>query len=133
MIRNLYHFPNKYLINRVYRTLMFPWEIVPPQALNYNVLKHAGSTDIKDRQLETPPKNKVSSKNKVLIQHIKNKDMPRTNHTGSGKKFEQKKVRIAEKSNFFPLELFSSNFFLVHMEAEVLQQWQTTHFKACSK
>ena len=47
---------------------------------------------------------------------------------GSGKKFE-----LPKKSNFFPLELFSSNFFLVHMEAEVLQQWQTTHFKACSK
>ena len=48
--------------------------------------------------------------------------------SSSGKKFE-----LPKKSNFFPLELFSSNFFLVHMEAEVLQQWQTTHFKACSK
>ena len=46
-----------------------------------------------------------------------------------GKKFERKKVWITKKSNFFSLELFSSTFFLVHMEAEVLQQWQTTHFK----
>ena len=53
----------------------------------------------------------------------------------------RKKVR-AEKSlncrksrTFFPLKLFPSNFFLWliwNMEAEVLQQWQTTHFKACS-
>ena len=48
--------------------------------------------------------------------------------SSSGKKFESPK-----KSNFFPLELFSSNFFLVHIELEVLQRWQTTHFKACSK
>ena len=40
---------------------------------------------------------------------------------------------LPKKSNFFPLELFSSNFFLVHIEAVVLQKWQTTHFKACSK
>ena len=50
-----------------------------------------------------------------------------------GKKFERKKVRIAEKVELFPLKLFSSKFVLVHMEAEVLQQWQTTHFKASSK
>ena len=48
--------------------------------------------------------------------------------SSSGKKFESPK-----KSNFFPLKLFSSKIFLVHMEADVLQQWQTTHFKACSK
>ena len=36
---------------------------------------------------------------------------------GSGKKLERKKVRIAAKK-----ELFSSNFFLVYMEAKVLQQ-----------
>ena len=47
-----------------------------------------------------------------------------------GEKFERKKVRIAEK-----VELFSSRFFFqnFHMEAKVLQEWQTTHFKACSK
>ena len=48
--------------------------------------------------------------------------------SSSGKKFES-----AEKSNFFPLELFSSKFFWVHMEAIGLQKWQTTHFKAYSK
>ena len=48
--------------------------------------------------------------------------------TSLGEKFERKKVRIAEK-----VEIFSSKFFLVQMEAEVLQQWHTTHFKACSK
>ena len=48
--------------------------------------------------------------------------------SSSGKKFESPK-----KSNFFPVELFSSKFFWVHMEPDVLQQWQTTHFKACSK
>ena len=47
---------------------------------------------------------------------------------GRGEKFERKKVQIAEK-----VELFSSKIFLVHMEAEVLQEWLTTHFKACSK
>ena len=55
---------------------------------------------------------------------------------GSGKKFERsngKKLELPKKSNSFPLELFSSNFFSVHMEAEVPQQWQTNHFKACSK
>ena len=45
-----------------------------------------------------------------------------------GKKFDRKKVRIAEK-----VEPFSSNFFYVHIEAVILQKWQTTHFKACSK
>ena len=44
-----------------------------------------------------------------------------------------KKLDFFGNSNFFPLELFSSNFFLVHIEAVVLQNWQTTHFKACSK
>ena len=48
--------------------------------------------------------------------------------SSSGKKFESPK-----KSNFFPVELFSSKFFWVHMEPDVLQQWQTTYFKACSK
>ena len=46
----------------------------------------------------------------------------------NGKKFESLK-----KFNFFPLKLISSKFLLVHMEAEVLQQWQTPHFKTCSK
>ena len=50
-----------------------------------------------------------------------------------GEKFERKKVRIAEKVELFPVKLFCSNFFLVHIEAVVLQKWQTTHFKACSK
>ena len=45
-----------------------------------------------------------------------------------GEKFEWKKVRIAEK-----VELFSSNFFLIHIEAVVPQKWQTTHLKAYSK
>ena len=54
-------------------------------------------------------------------------------YMGLGKKFERKKVRIAKKVELFSSRTFSSNFFLVHMEAEVLQQWQTTHFKACSK
>ena len=48
---------------------------------------------------------------------------------GAGKKFERKKFECPKKSNFFPLKLFSSKFFMVHMEAEVLQQWQTTHFR----
>ena len=34
-----------------------------------------------------------------------------------GKKFERKKVRIAETVELFPLKLFSSNCFWVHMEA----------------
>ena len=46
---------------------------------------------------------------------------------------EGKKFELPKKSNFFPLELFSSKLFLVHMEAEVLQHWQTTHFKAYSE
>ena len=33
------------------------------------------------------------------------------------------------KVNFWAID----NFFLVYMEPEMLQQWQTTHFKACSK
>ena len=49
----------------------------------------------------------------------------RGNRVGSGKKFE-----VPKKLNFIPLKLFSSNFFLVHRELEVLQRWQTTHFKA---
>ena len=49
------------------------------------------------------------------------------------KSLSRKKFESPKKSNFFPLELFSSNCLLVHMEAEVLQQWQTIHFKACSK
>ena len=36
--------------------------------------------------------------------------------SSSGKKFESPK-----KSNFFPVELFSSKNFLVHMEPDVLQ------------
>ena len=51
---------------------------------------------------------------------------------GLGIKFERKKVRVAEKVKLFPLKLFSSNFF-VHMEPDVLQRWETTHFKAYSK
>ena len=48
-----------------------------------------------------------------------------------GKKFERKKVRIAEKVELFSSRSFFLHFFLlVHMEVEVLQQWQTTHFKA---
>ena len=35
----------------------------------------------------------------------------------SGKKFE-----LPKKSNFFPLELVSPNFFLVHKDLEVLQK-----------
>ena len=41
-----------------------------------------------------------------------------------------KKVELSKKLNFFPLELFSSKSFLVHMEAKMLQEWQTTCFKA---
>ena len=52
---------------------------------------------------------------------------------GLGKKFEWKKVRIAEKVELFSSRTFFLKFFLVHMDAEVPQQWQTTHFKACSK
>ena len=52
---------------------------------------------------------------------------------GSGKKFERKKVRSAEKVELFSSRTFVLQFFFVHMEAEVLQQWQTTHFKAWSK
>ena len=48
--------------------------------------------------------------------------------SGTGKRFDRKKVRIAEK-----VEPFSSKFFYVHIEAVILQKWQTTHFKACSK
>ena len=48
--------------------------------------------------------------------------------SSSGQKFE-----LPKKSNFCPVELLSSNFFSVHMEAEELQKWQATHFKACSK
>ena len=44
--------------------------------------------------------------------------------SSSGKKFESPK-----KSNFFPLELFSSNFFLVHIELEVLQRWLVPNHK----
>ena len=33
-----------------------------------------------------------------------------------------KKIESPKKSNFFLLELFSSNFFLVHIEAVVLQK-----------
>ena len=47
--------------------------------------------------------------------------------SSSGKKFESPK-----KSNFF-FSNFFLQFFFVHMEAAVLQQWQTTHFKACCK
>ena len=46
----------------------------------------------------------------------------------TGKRFESPK-----KSNLFPVEPFSSKFFYVHIEAVILQKWQTTHFKACSK
>ena len=51
-----------------------------------------------------------------------------------GEKFERKKVRIAEKVELFSAQTFSSNFFLVHIDAEavVLQKWHT-YFKACSK
>ena len=46
------------------------------------------------------------------------------------KSLSGKKLESPKKSNFFPLELFSSNFFLVHTKLEVLKRWQTTHFKA---
>ena len=48
--------------------------------------------------------------------------------SSSGQKFE-----LPKKSNFCPLELLSSIFFSVHIEGEELQQWQATHFKACSE
>ena len=38
-----------------------------------------------------------------------------------GKKLNGKKFKSLKKSNFFPLALFSSNFFLVCIEAVVLQ------------
>ena len=44
--------------------------------------------------------------------------------SSSGKKFESPK-----KSNFFSLKLFSSNFFLVHIELEVLQRWLVPNHK----
>ena len=53
--------------------------------------------------------------------------------TGLGERFDRKKVRIAEKVEPFSGRTFFLQFFLVHMEPEVLQQWQTTYFKACSK
>ena len=43
---------------------------------------------------------------------------------GLRKRFEQKKDWIAEK-----VGLFSSKICLVYMEADVLQQWQTTHYR----
>ena len=54
------------------------------------------------------------------------------------KKFEVKSSRGKKfdffgDSNLFPVEPFSSKFFYVHIEAVILQKWQTTHFKACSK
>ena len=52
---------------------------------------------------------------------------------GTGKRFDRKKVRIAEKVEPFSGRTFFLQFFFVHMEPEVLQQWQTTYFKACSK
>ena len=48
--------------------------------------------------------------------------------SSSGQKFE-----LPKKSNFCPVELLSSIFFSVHIEGEELQQWQATHFKACSE
>ena len=50
-----------------------------------------------------------------------------------GKKFERKKVRIAEKVEVFSARTFFLYFVSVHIEAVVLHKWQTTHFKACSK
>ena len=54
-------------------------------------------------------------------------------HEGLGKKFERKKVRIAEKVELFSGRTFCLQIFWVHMEPDVLQRWQTTHFKAYSK
>ena len=42
------------------------------------------------------------------------------------KRLSVKKFKAPKKSNFFPREHFSSKIFLVHMEAKVLQEWQTT-------
>ena len=42
-----------------------------------------------------------------------------------GEKFERKKVRIVEKVELFSTRTFSSNFFLVHIEAGVLQKWHS--------
>ena len=39
---------------------------------------------------------------------------------GLGKSSSGKKFELPKKSNFFPLELLSSNFSLVHIEAVVL-------------
>ena len=53
---------------------------------------------------------------------------------GSRKKVRTEKVWIAKKSlAFFLSNLFPPIFFLAHMDLKVLQIWQTTHFKACSK
>ena len=44
------------------------------------------------------------------------------------KSSNRRKSRTFFLSNFFP-----TNTFLVYMEAKVVQEWHTTHFKACSK
>ena len=44
-----------------------------------------------------------------------------------------KKVRIAKKVKRFSSQIFPSELFLAHVDLGVLQKWQTTHFKACSK
>ena len=56
-----------------------------------------------------------------------------------GSEWDQEKVQ-AEKSlnrrksrTFFLSNFFPPNFFLSHIELEVLQRWQTTNFKAYSK
>ena len=45
--------------------------------------------------------------------------------SGRGEKFERKKFELPKNSNFFPLQLFSSKSFLVHMEAK----WNVTVLK----
>ena len=59
-----------------------------------------------------------------------NRDIERQ---GSGHKFERTKVRIAEKVELLSARTFVLHFFSVHIEGEELQQWQATHFKACSE
>ena len=68
-----------------------------------------------------------------MLQTIQNDSGQTDLVTSLGEKFERKKVRIAEKVKLFSSRTFFLQLLLVHMEAEVLQQWQTTHFKACSK
>ena len=41
----------------------------------------------------------------------------------------RKKVRAEKSSNRIKSQTFVLQFILDHIDAEVLQQWQTTHFK----